>query len=125
LLHDNPYFTQDCPDRECDGDQYIKNMRAGSVAGFKYFKGNHSDKISIEVNGHAKGRMLIALDPGIKNVVSEIAINGKGKDWKNYSDRIRLPEGEYALYFSYQGKECIGFRSFTMMRANVEDKSCY
>ncbi|MDD2969569.1 MAG: family 43 glycosylhydrolase [Lachnospiraceae bacterium] len=115
LLHDHPYFTQDSPDRECDGDQYIKNMRAGSVAGFKYFKGNHSETISIEVNGHAKGRILISLDPGIKDVVSEIEVNGKGKGWKNYSDRISLPEGTYALYFSYQGKGCIGFRSFTLM----------
>lgn len=115
LLRDHPYFTQSFPDREENGDQYIKNMRAGSVAGFKYFKGNDSNTICIEVNGYAKGRIVIALDPKIKNVVSEVKITSKGQDWKNYSDAIRLPEGEYALYFSYQGKGSIGFRSFRLM----------
>ena len=90
-------------------------MKSGSVAGFKYFKGNDSNTICIEVNGYAKGRIVVALDPKIKNVVSEVAITCKGKDWKNFSDTIRLPEGEYALYFSYQGKGSIGFRSFTLM----------
>lgn len=36
-LRNHPYFTQDGPDREDSGNQYIANMRDGAVAGFKYF----------------------------------------------------------------------------------------
>ena len=49
----HPYYTQKRKDRENNPDQYIANLRSGSITGFKCFDIKDTMKISIEICGKA------------------------------------------------------------------------
>ena len=59
----SPYFTQDGPDREDSGNQYIANMRDGAVAGFKYFAFKDAAEIKVHCTGSANGRLQVSTAP--------------------------------------------------------------
>ena len=104
-LEAHPYFTQTGKDRESDGDQYIANMRDGSVAGFKYFTFDGTES-RISVTGRGTGKFLVSTDPDGKDVVATVPINGFAP--------LSIEAGVHALYFRYQGEDATDFVSFTI-----------
>ena len=110
-LKAHPYFTQTGGDRESEGDQYIKNMRDGAVAGFKYFEFKDVDRISIEVRGSA-GTIEIFVDDRLTNLIGKVDIAQKETYTEFIADVSKI-EGIYPLYFRYRGNGVIDFNSFT------------
>lgn len=68
-LRNHPYFTQDGPDREDSGNQYIANMRDGAVAGFKYFAFKDAAEIKVHCTGSANGRLQVSTAPDFPRCV--------------------------------------------------------
>jgi arabinoxylan arabinofuranohydrolase len=68
-----PFLTQDLPDIDPNHEraaqesklpiQYVKNMKDGSVAGYKYFACENVTKITLTVRGEAQGVMQIMTAP--------------------------------------------------------------
>lgn len=108
----HPYFTQGGEDREADGDQYIANMRDGSMAGFKYFEFNVPDCISVEVRGTAEGILEVRTEPG-GPAVAGIQLR-PGQDWTVYQAKMSRLLGIHALYFVYCGTGYLDFYSFEL-----------
>lgn len=109
----HPYFTQTGVDREGNGDQYIANMRDGAVAGFKYFDFEELVKISVCVDGEAKGKMqvLTKLDG---EPICEIFIRTREKKaW--FTASAKNITGERALYFRYVGNGSLDFHYFKLV----------
>ena len=101
-LEAHPYFTQTGKDRECDGDQYIANMRDGATAGFKYFDFTGSETL-ITVNGRGHGEFEVTDG---ESTVARVHVGGSGK--------LKIAAGVRPLYFIYHGSDAADFISFTI-----------
>ncbi len=98
LCEIHPFITQDGADREGEPCQYIKNMRRGAVAGYKYFK-CQSESVTVSVRGSA-GKLEVLFSPEEKPA-AEIALTGS-EDFVSYTAPLSF-EGEKAIYLRYEG----------------------
>lgn len=108
---EHPVLTQTGEDRECDGDQYIANMRKGAVAGFKYFDLRGTEKVSIEVRG-AGGRMLVKNETEGKKI-GEICF-GPSDAWQRCDGILEGGREHSALFFEADTEGAVDFGSFTL-----------
>ena len=108
----HPYFTQDGPDRESDGNQYIANFCNGATAGFKYFQISEVISISVTVRGNAKGKIKVSTAMN-GEVAAVIDINASN-DWQEFSEKINISDGKQALYFTYCGEGYLDFMRFRL-----------
>ncbi len=112
----HPYFTQTGKDRETNGDQYIANMRSGALAGFKYFDLSAPARIRLEVSGHAKGSMEVALDPAFKQIIATVPIACDQTQAIAKADGELQPvSGKQALFFRYVGEGALSFHAFELI----------
>lgn len=105
---DHPGFTQHGADREEDPDQYITNMKNGSIAGFKYFDLRFTTGISVETKG-STGTLRVWEKPGHR-LLAEIPVQ---EGAKNYAPLIGGTDHS-ALYFEAVTNGSFDFISFTL-----------
>lgn len=110
----HPFLTQEGEDRENNPNQYIANMKEGSIAGYKYFKIENLSELSVNVRGTGTGRLLVRNEIG-GEVIAEISVM-PSKEWTEYKSAIHLKNGVVALYFTYTGDGAIDFRSFELKK---------
>ena len=115
-LKDHPYFTQSGKDRENSGDQYIANMKSGSVAVFKYFEMGEANQIGITIQGNAKGTMQVSDKSDFENICAEIEVSNREKEMHTYKGALNIPRGKRALFFRFQGEGTVDFHSFELMK---------
>lgn len=112
-LKNHLYFTQSGKDREKDGDQFIANMRDGSVAGFKYFVLSDLRRIEVALSGSAEGVMELSFTPDFSVINSAIVVRLEGKQ-KSFSGNVSADDGVKPLYFRFCGQGYVNFHSFEM-----------
>jgi len=91
-----PYITQTGEDRESDPCQYIRNMREGSIAGYKYFECDCSE-IIIEARGQGRIEILTDLNSPPLAVISVDSV-----DFAAYTAPFAF-EGVKPVYLRYRG----------------------
>lgn len=108
----HPYFTQEGEDREGNPDSYIADITDGTRIGYKYFDLHNTIKITVEVRGNAKGKILVKtqLDGEVN---TEIPVQAD-KEYKEFSADFSRGSEKEALYFEYIGEGKLDFRSFTL-----------
>ena len=114
-LKDHPYFTQSGKDRESDPDQYIANMRDGSVAGFKYFSLGEAGHISVTCSGKGFGYLEVSTDEAFSHLSAEVAVNPHGNERETTSASFSSEAGTLPLYFRYRGSGAINFHFFSLL----------
>jgi arabinoxylan arabinofuranohydrolase len=108
----HPYFTQSGVDREENPDQYIANMRNGSVAGFKYFSFENTTRIGLEIGGKASGAIHVFTNLDQPPVaILKINVNGQKKKVNSAFEALN---GVYPIYIKFIGKGYIDFYSFEL-----------
>lgn len=110
----HPYFTQSGKDREENGDQYIANMRDGSVAGFKYFAIHNLNTVAVEVRGKADGVIRLSTTPDFITESAQIPVWSEEGGIRIVEAACNITDGVTALYFQYSGNGSIDFISFTL-----------
>ena len=108
---EHPFFTQSGHDRMERGDQYIANMRVGSVAGFKYFDFRMESKITLAVSGNGQGHFEISNTPTFSQLVGDVTVAVHGKELMFTGD-FSPQFGIRPLYFRYWGTESVNFHKF-------------
>ena len=99
---DYPFFTQTGTDREDNGDQYIANLRDGSVAGFKYFAFDGSQTtLSINAKGSAEGSVAVLTDPK-EAPIARIPVH-PSENWHTFRCELPAVAGTKALYLRFEG----------------------
>ncbi|WP_145414227.1 family 43 glycosylhydrolase [Paenibacillus xylanexedens] len=106
-----PKITQDGR----DGDEetgYIGNMTESATAGFKYFDCKDIQQVTIKVRGYCNGSFEVktAWDGPVLGTIPVHFTNV----WKSYAAAIRIPDGQQALYFTYQGMGSASLASFEL-----------
>lgn len=108
----HPYFTQDGEDRENNPDQYIANLRSGSVVGFKYFDIKDLKQISVSTRGNGNGKIHILADLSLKPFACILI--SPSDDWIVTSAEVELKPGITAFWFRYEGSGAVDFKSFNL-----------
>ena len=103
-MKDHPYFTQSGKDRENNGDQYIANMKNGSVAGFKYFEMGEVNQIGITIQGNAKGTMQVSDKSDFENICAEIEVSNREKEMHTYKGALNIPRGKKSIILQISGR---------------------
>jgi len=118
---DYPFLTQDLSDTDVNCEltekdllepiQYIRNIKDGSVAGYKYFEFKDVNNIVLEVRGIAKGKIQVLKELNGEEL-GEIDININSSEWEVSSGTVNIPDGISSLYFLYKGEGSLDLRSF-------------
>lgn len=108
----HPAFTQDGPDRECDPNQYIQNLRDGATAGFRYFDFDGASTLTVETRGDARGELVVRDGMG-GPVVARVPLS-PSEGWTAHSAPIAIEGEKKALYFTYEGEGAADWMSFTL-----------
>lgn len=112
-LAEHPYFTQSGKDREENGDQYIANLRDGSVAGFKYFWMEKASRITVEAGGTGEGVFEVSDMPDFKQLCASIPVNPNGHKISAEAP-LMMKSGKKPLYFRFSGKGSVDFIAFEL-----------
>lgn len=108
----HPYFTQDTPDSDTEGIQYIANMQNGALAGFKYFRLENLSDIMVSTRGSGTGKILVftQLDG---QPIADISLS-PSTDWQAYKTHVAQVTGVLPLYFEYRGEGAVDFLAFAL-----------
>ena len=112
-FREHPYFTQTGRDRECDGDQYIANMRDGSVAGFKYFEMCDASEVQITLRGEAAGIMQVSNSESFDTLCASIEVT-LNRQTAVFDGTLKTIPGKCAFYFRFIGDGFVDFLSFEL-----------
>ena len=110
-IDEHPAFSQDHPDEECTEGQYIRNMKDGSTAGFKYFEPVRKVRLSVKTRGDG-GCFEIKTSPG-GEVLKVIPLSSGEVFTESEEAEIEFNDVcPLSLYFTYRGDGSIDFDSF-------------
>ena len=112
-FREHPYFTQTGRDRECDGDQYIANMRDGSVAGFKYFEMCDASEVQITLRGEAAGIMQVSNSESFDTLCASIEVT-LNRQTAVFDGTLKTIPEKCAFYFRFIGDGFVDFLSFEL-----------
>ena len=97
----HPYFTQEGSGRAAR--QYVANLRAGAVVGFKYFDLAKTTRLSVVARGRGEGRLVAATDEASADVIGYVDLRGVGRAWESFSGVV-APRGlREALFLTVEG----------------------
>lgn len=109
-----PYITEEADETGEHGlKPFIKNMRKGATAGFKYFLFAGEKQIEAELRG--KGEMSVRVDSPDGKEVARIQCDTE--KWQEYSTDLADIEGTHALYFVVE-QGILDFGSFGFLGKN-------
>lgn len=109
---EHPFITQEGEDRESNPDQYIANLQAGAVVGFKYFNIKELEKISVTIRGNGQGKIKVYTKLWDR-VAAQIEITAM-KEWVTFSQPMQIEAGVTSLWFVYEGNGFIELKSFEL-----------
>jgi hypothetical protein len=110
----HPYFTQSGEDREDNPDQYIANFCDGATAGFKYFLFSGNEKISVTIEGKARGKITVR--EGIYGgLLCAILINTNGGE-ETFESFTSATSGVKSLYFTFEGRGRFNFKKISFKK---------
>lgn len=120
-----PYVTQDEEDYDppCqikgesasgkEPEVYLKDMKNGRVAGYKYFDFQGTTMISVTLRGKAKGTMIVSTkEEG--NAAAEILVDCSSDQWQTFHAPLSVDDGKSALYFCFHGKGTLDMLKFEL-----------
>jgi len=93
-------------------EQFIKNVKDGTLIGYKFFEIKEEGTISVRIRGNAKGIMMISKE--IDNqYIGKIEVE-PSKNFKIITAKYNAIPGNSALYFQFCGKGKLDFISFQL-----------
>jgi len=97
--------TQSC------NSSYIKNIKDGSIIGYKYFDFTGESSLLLELRGTFEGSITVSSDEeGTKDcTVTEISIDSD--TWKTVEVPCNISQGIHAIYFIFKGTGNMEFRT--------------
>lgn len=112
LPEEMPYITEEADETGEKGlKPYIRNLRTGSAAGFKYFQFEGTEsRITVELRG--LGCLEVRADspdPQAGTMVGSAAVDSK--NWKHATTGLQVEAGKHALYFLVK-EGTVDFASF-------------
>ncbi len=118
-----PYLTQDRKDSEPTPQllaeekrqpiQYIRNIKDGTMIGYKYFDFQGVKGLKLSCRGKAKGRFAVRTEAQ-GDAHGEIPVDMDSADWTQTEAAVEIPDGIHALYLEYSGEGAPDMVSFSL-----------
>ncbi len=100
--------------------QYIENIRDGATVGFRDFHFHNTEAITVIVRGKCRGSLIVS--DGTRTV-AKIQVS-TSNNWKDFIAPIDIQNGDYPLYFTYQGRGALDFLAFTLSeRSKIDEEN--
>ncbi len=77
--------------------QYIKNIKNGSVIGYKYFDIQHNKGLKLTLRGNAKGIFTVFTSLTGESC-GKIPFKLNSDVWKIISGNVKIPSGVHSIY---------------------------
>lgn len=108
-----PYLTQEeFVDKE-NPVQYITDIKSGCLIGFKYFKFDDTNKVSVKIRGIAKGEIQVLLE--VEGApVAKIPVNISTNEWSKCENEFFINSDVTPVFFQFKGEGSIEMLSFTI-----------
>lgn len=124
---DEPYITQDGPDRECDPGQYVTQFGQGAVCGYKYFDLEGKKRLTLTVRRCGSlpvlGRVEVSLSHDFKKPVrAGVRLDGEDAAPVPLTFTLR-GEGKSALYIRFIGSGTLDLLTLSWDAA-ADDSYC-
>lgn len=116
---EHPYITQDGPDGDAFAQQYIANLRNGSSAGFRSFRLQPGNMITVTFRCTGEGTLKLAA--GETAPTAAIFPIAQSAEWKIVSRTLKL-DGVQELWFTYRGTGALDLRGFSLQKASQSNK---
>lgn len=110
----HPFFTQKGRDAEEGAFQYIANMRDGSVAGFKYFDFQQTNRIRVTVSGSCEGLLQLSQSRDFDCIAASLPIPA-ARGVREITGAAALQDGITPLFFRFRGKGAMDFYGFELI----------
>lgn len=110
----HPYITQEGVDRENDPNQYVANIRNGTIIGYRYFDLTNADSITVTMKGFAHHGILFVSTTEDGAAIGEIPIRFFTSQ---QTAKLHGISGVSALYFRYEG-----FGRLDLMKIKINSK---
>lgn len=108
-----PYFTQNEADGDVNAVQYLKGLRSGCAAGYKYFDFQRENgRIALTLKGSCMGMLEISTDEGGKCIIGSLKVH-PSEEWQTVECHYHVPKGKQALFFRFKGKGSLSLLNFT------------
>lgn len=108
---DHPCITQEKKGDDDEVFQYIKNIKDGTVIGFKYFHFKGLRFFSIVARGKGEGILKIKLEKN-SNPIAEIGV-ASDRGWHTLTTEFSsIVDGTHSLYLEFEGEGCIDLKEF-------------
>lgn len=105
----HPCITQDKVDGDENAFQYVKNIRQGTIIGYKYFVFENPQFFNVVLRGNGEGVLKAKLNKK-SDYFTEINIKASSS-WQRLSSKIQTQLiGTHSLYLEYQGSGYIDFK---------------
>lgn len=98
---DQPRVMQDGKDGD-ETEGYVGNIQDTATIGFKFFRGDDANQISIWTRGYAKGVFQVKTEI-FGEIMAEIPVDYSNV-WEEYTMDISLPGGIFAIYLTFRGQ---------------------
>ncbi len=105
----HPYITQFGEGN--NAQQYIADMRDGSCAGFKYFRFDGENIVTVKIRSSSKGVFKVCTGKN-KEPFAEIPIESCN-EIKRFSAKFNPLHGVFPVYFTWSGESAVDFKSFS------------
>jgi len=93
----------------------VANLRDGAVVGFKSFDTQGVVRILLELRGRFRGRVSVSDTPCFGTVRGVAGLEVDGTEFAVHAVECRLPDGEHALYFTFEGEGAVDLDAFTLV----------
>ncbi len=113
INYDNPVMRKQTRITRRQNVSYITAIENGSQVGYKYFMFDRMQDVSIEVRGHFKGMIRVALDAEGKEHAGERELLIDTDYWNQRLLHISIPDGVHAMYFMFLGEGTLDMKTFS------------
>lgn len=105
--------------------QFVGNINDGTILGYKYFEIHSLKEIQVRLRGNAAGRIEVGVDMEFQNIAGEARIDIHTSEWSNLCVNVKIPAGQNALFFRYQGEGRLDMKEFELVEGTAEGKEFY
>ena len=108
----HPCFTQERPDGETDGGNYIKNITHGTVIGYKYFDFAGAGALTLCLRGKGDGVFLASHEEKGTPICTLPVTASAG--WTQVTAPAAFASGKQPLYLRYVGAGSFDLKEFSL-----------
>lgn len=94
---------------------FITDIKDQTTVGYKYFRFDGADLLTLELRGHFVGNITASADEAGSSPIGEIELSLNTENWSLYVLPISLQLGDHPLYLHFAGEGTLDLKSIAFL----------